>query len=218
MTRTQSARSPGSRAEGARGSGEKAARTRRRILDATASLLATRGYAGTRLSDVARLAGVRPPAIYYYVDSREDPVEQVVVAGMVRNLEHVRARVQELPATASAMDRICCAVEAHLQAVLRISDYTVAAVRTTAQLPPQVRDRQLAEQQRYVNFWRELVEAARVSGELRPELDPRAARMLVLGALNWACEWWSPGRGSLRSLVRTAQTIVRRGLTAPTGG
>ncbi|MBN9797490.1 TetR family transcriptional regulator [Pseudonocardia sp. UM4_GMWB1] len=206
------------RTAGVRGPGEKSARTRRRILDATASLLATRGYAGTRLADVARLAGVRPPAVYYYFDSREDLVEQVVVAGMVRNLEHVRARVQELPAGATAMDRICCAVEAHLQVVLRISDYTVASIRNTQQLPPEVRTRQLAEQQRYSDFWRELVEATRDAGELRDGLDPRAARMLVLGALNWACEWWSPGRGSLRSLVRTARTIVRRGLSAPTGG
>ncbi|GAA2862265.1 TetR/AcrR family transcriptional regulator [Pseudonocardia halophobica] len=193
----------------------KSTHTRRRILDAAASLLARRGYAGTRLSDVAEIAGIRAPAIYYYFDSREDLVEEVVTTGMVRNLEHVRAALADLPAESSALDRICRAVEAHLQVVLRTSDYTIAAVRSTSQLPPDLRERQIREQQRYAEIWRELIDAGRVAGEIHPGLDPRAARMLILGALNWACEWWSPGRGSLRSVVFTAQALVRRGLAPP---
>jgi TetR/AcrR family transcriptional regulator, cholesterol catabolism regulator len=39
-----------------------------------------------------------------------------------------------------------------------------------------------------------------------------AARMMVLGALNWAAEWWNPRRGSLDTVVRTAQSLVRHGL------
>jgi len=39
-----------------------------------------------------------------------------------------------------------------------------------------------------------------------------AARMMVLGALNWAVEWWNPRRGSLDTVVRTAQSLVRHGL------
>jgi hypothetical protein len=39
-----------------------------------------------------------------------------------------------------------------------------------------------------------------------------AARMMVLGALNWAAEWWNPRRGSLDTVVRTAQSLVRNGL------
>jgi hypothetical protein len=96
--------------------------------------------------------------------------------------------------------------------VLRISEYTNAAIRNTAQLPPDIRARQLVEQQRYTEIWRELLEDARAAGELNADIDIGAARMLILGALNWACEWWNPRRGSLRSVVRTAQTLVRRGL------
>ncbi len=195
--------------------GSKPTQTRRRILDATASLLVRHGYAGTRLSDVAEVAGVRAPAVYHYFDSRESLVEEVVTSGMVRNLDHVRAALDRMPPDASATDRICRAVEAHLQVVLRTSDYTVAAVRNTSQLPVEMRKRQLTEQQRYGEVWRELIEAAVAAGELHPGLDPRAARMLILGALNWACEWWRPGSGSLRSVVTTAQSIIRRGLAPP---
>ncbi|ALL79900.1 hypothetical protein AD006_31930 (plasmid) [Pseudonocardia sp. EC080610-09] len=192
----------------------KAEQTRKRILDAAAKVLATKGYAGTRLTDIAALAGVRAPAVYYYFTSRERLVEEVVTTGMVRNLEHVRAALDALPPHTPAIDRICTAVEAHLQVVLRISDYTIAAVRNTSQLPEGMRARQVAAQQRYVDLWRELLDDARASGELDRELDPRAARMLVLGALNWACEWWDPRRGSLHTVITTAQILVRRGLVA----
>jgi TetR/AcrR family transcriptional regulator, cholesterol catabolism regulator len=38
--------------------------------------------------------------------------------------------------------------------------------------------------------------------------------MLVIGALNWAPEWWNPERGSLADTVATAQQLVRHGLAA----
>ncbi|MCF7548582.1 TetR/AcrR family transcriptional regulator [Pseudonocardia sp. WMMC193] len=199
-------------------SGGKSARTRQRILDATATVLAERGYAGTRLSDVAALAELRAPAVYYYFDSREQLVEEVVTTGMVRNLDHVRTALAGMPAEASGLERIARAVEAHLQAVLRLSDYTRAAIRSSSQLPPAMRERHLRAQQRYVDVWRDLLGAARESGEIASDLDVGAARMLLLGALNWSTEWWNPRQGSLRAIVRTAQHVICAGLAGPGAG
>ena len=58
--------------------GSKSARTRERILDAAAHVLSRKGYAGTRLTDVADQAGLQAPAIYYYFPSREDLIEEVM--------------------------------------------------------------------------------------------------------------------------------------------
>ncbi|MFR9806851.1 TetR/AcrR family transcriptional regulator [Pseudonocardia sp. RS010] len=198
-----------------RGDRSKSERTRARILDATAAVLARNGYAGTRLSDIAEQAGVQAPAIYYYYPSRERLVEEVVITGLVRHLQHVRDALAALPEDTPALDRIGCAVEAHLQVILRVSDYATAAIRNTSQLPPDIRARQLDEQHRYGDIWRELLEAAQAAGDLHPDLDLSASRMLVLGALNWACEWWNPRQGSLASVVSTAQLLVRHGLAGP---
>jgi hypothetical protein len=61
-------------------------------------------------------------------------------------------------------------------------------------------------------MWRKLLQDADNAGLLRPGLDPMSARMMVLGALNWAAEWWNPRRGSIEVMVRTAQSLVRHGL------
>jgi hypothetical protein len=78
-----------------------------------------------------------------------------------------------------------------------------------------MRQRQLMAQRSYGDVWRGLIEEARAAGEIHPELDPRAARMLILGGLNWATEWWNPERGSLHSVIRTAQLLTRNGLASP---
>ncbi|MFB7718275.1 MULTISPECIES: TetR/AcrR family transcriptional regulator [unclassified Nocardia] len=192
----------------------KAARTRTRILDAAAFVLSRKGYGGTRLSDVAEQANLQAPAIYYHFPSREDLIEEVMWAGVASMREHVTAVLDALPPETAPLDRIDAAVEAHLRHELEISDYTTAAIRNAGQIPERIRARQVAEENAYGDIWRALFSAAKSEGLLRPELDPRVARMLVLGALNWAAEWWNPRRGSLDAVVRTAQTMVRNGLSA----
>jgi TetR/AcrR family transcriptional regulator, cholesterol catabolism regulator len=38
----------------------------------------------------------------------------------------------------------------------------------------------------------------------------------VMGALNWAAEWWDPDRGSVDTVVSAAQALVRSGLAPQT--
>jgi TetR/AcrR family transcriptional regulator, cholesterol catabolism regulator len=202
----------------AAGPGRKSARTRQRILDAAAHVLSRKGYAGTRLADVASAAEVAAPAIYYYFASRDDLVEEVMWSGMARLREHVTGILAALPPGAGPLDRIDAAVEAHLRYSLEISDYTTASIRNAGQVPESVAIGPTAEASRYGDMWRALLGDADHAGLLRPGLDPMAARMMVLGALNWAAEWWNPRRGSIEVVVRTAQSLVRHGLAAGAGG
>lgn len=191
----------------------KSAKTRERILDAAAEVLNSHGYAGTRLSDIAQIAELQAPAIYYYFASRDDVIQEVVQVGLRRVIAEVQAALQALPVGATAMDRILAAVGAHLEAVVRDSKYAAAAIRNAAQLPPEIREVQLLDQRRYGAVWRTLIDDAVQAGEIDPALDPRAARMLVIGALNWAPEWWHPDRGTVVETVATARLLVRRGLS-----
>jgi len=193
----------------------KSAQTRRRILDAAAHVLSAKGYAGLRLTDVAAQAELQAPAIYYYYPSRDDLVEEVMWAGIADMREHVIAVLDALPADVSALARLLAAVEAHLRHELEISDYTTAAIRNAGQVPPGIRKRQLLEEQRYGEVWRRLINDLARSGEMRADLDLYIAQMLILGALNWAVEWWDPRRGSLETVVANAQSFVRYGLADP---
>ena len=202
----------------AEGAESKSAQTRRRILDAAAQVLSAKGYAGLRLNDVAAQAELRTPAIYYYYPSRDDLIEEVMWAGIADMREHVIAVLDALPAGVSAVDRLLTAVEAHLRHELEISDYTTAAIRNAGQVPAGIRKRQVLEEQRYGEVWRRLINDMARSGELRADLDLYTAQMLVLGALNWAVEWWDPRRGSVDTVVANAQSFVRHGLAETSPG
>lgn len=190
----------------------KSAITRSRILDAAARVLSEHGYAGLRLTDVAAVADLQAPAIYYYFPSREDLIEEVMWAGIADMREHVTAILDEVPDGTPALDRLLVAAEAHLRHELEISDYTTASIRNAGQVPHAIRKRQILEEERYGEIWRRLVNDVAREGILRPELDLYIAQMLILGALNWAVEWWNPRRGSVEAVVTNAQSIIRHGL------
>jgi AcrR family transcriptional regulator len=190
----------------------KSALTRARILDAAARVLSAKGYAGLRLTDVASEAEIQAPAIYYYYASRDDLIEEVMWTGIADMREHVVAALGGLPDGTPSLDRLLVAAEAHLRHALEISDYTTASIRNAGQVPLSIRKRQILEEERYGEVWRKLINDLAREGRLRQELDLYIAQMLVLGALNWAVEWWNPRRGSVETVVANAQSFIRNGL------
>jgi TetR/AcrR family transcriptional regulator, cholesterol catabolism regulator len=190
----------------------KSALTRARILDAAAHVLSANGYAGVRLTDVAAEAEIQAPAIYYYYASKDELIEEVMWAGIADMREHVAAVLKELPDGTPPLERLLAAAEAHLRHALEISDYTTASIRNAGQVPLAIRRRQILEEERYGEVWRRLINDLAREGRLRPELDLYIAQMLVLGALNWAVEWWNPRRGSLDVVVANAQSFIRHGI------
>lgn len=190
----------------------KSARTRTRILDAAAKVLSVKGYSGMRLADVAKEAELQAPAIYYYFDSREDLIEEVMWVGIANMREHLVKVLDEVPSVMTPLDRILVSVEEHLRHELEISDYTTASIRNAGQVPERIRKRQLAEEAKYGEVWSGLIRQAAAEGQLRPDLDLFIAQMLVLGSLNWTAEWWNPKRGSIDVVVKNAQSFVRHAI------
>lgn len=209
MTDTRSGPEPDSPAE------TKAARTRQRIMDVTARLVGQRGYVGTRLSAVASEAGLQAAAIYYHFASREELIEAVIREGTTQVHTHVRRAMAELPPDTDPLDRIAVAVAAHLRVTLGMSDYTIAAVRNSRQLPDSMRESVRVDEEQYSILWRDLMNDAHAAGRIRHDADVYLTRMLIFGALNWAAEWWRPESVPVETVIETAQTIVRSGLEVP---
>ncbi|MBJ8345190.1 TetR/AcrR family transcriptional regulator [Antrihabitans sp. YC2-6] len=190
----------------------KSARTRERILDSTAAVLSRKGYSETRLTDVAEEAELQSPAIYYYFKSREELIEEVMWAGIAHMREHVEGVLAALPPETSAMDRILAAAEAHLRFSLSVSSYTTAAIRNSGQMPERIRERHEAERAKYGRVWRKLFKDAADDGELRDGVDLLTVRMLVIGSLNWAAEWWTPRTSKIDNVVEQARQLISNGI------
>lgn len=191
----------------------KSIRTRKRILDAAANVLSRKGYAGMRLSDVAERAEVQAPAIYYYFDSRDALIEEVMWSGIEQMRLHIAQVLADLPVDTKPIDRLAVAIEQHLRHAHELSNYATASIRNAGQVPTAIRDRQIIEERAYGEIWADIVREARDAGEIRADLDLYMVQMLIFGALNWTGEWWDPRRGDIDDLVKNATAFILNGLT-----
>ncbi|MGA1372869.1 MAG: TetR/AcrR family transcriptional regulator [Pseudomonadales bacterium] len=169
----------------------KSNQTRQRILDAAASILATRGFAGTSIKAIADSIDMQDASLYYHFESKDALVLEVLRMGVMLAEEAVTTAVKALGDDPDPVEALRVAIMAHASAVLGMGDYPRANVRNFGQFPPAIASAQMSHHRRYARVWRELVEKAMADGRIRQDLNPSAVRLLILGALNWAPEWYS---------------------------
>lgn len=166
------------------------------VLDAAASLFAEKGYVATSMRDIAQQCGMLPGSLYYHFAAKEDLLVAVYERGVAELLVNVRAAIaKEL----EPWSRLQAACAAHLQTVLRHSDYAQVLIRV---LPGDVAPAaaRLAElRNEYEKEFAKVVGAL----PLARSADRKALRLMLIGALNWSRFWFAPrGRETPRSLAR----------------
>lgn len=189
--------------------------SRSRILDATAELLRTRGLQGTKLSEVAKRAGMLAPSLYHHFASKDQIVEEVLVEGCHRNTRYIVTQVEVLGATASPLERLEIAITAHLTFILTRDEYSSAVSRVFPDLPEEMKRRVLSAYAGFDNYWRDLILAARRGGAARAELDPTVTRKFLINMLDSAAEWYRPGHLEIPEIARQACRLFLCGFAEP---
>lgn len=188
--------------------------TRQAILDSAARAFRLSGYSGARLTDIAAGAGMQAGSLYYHFDSREALVEAVMHRGVERTDAAVREALDALPATATALDRLRTAIETHLLMIVQQEDIASATIKLIWQVPQPIRDRVLGRQRAYGAVWKQLLDEARGENLIRTDLDLSVVRMAIMGALNWAADWYKPGKLSPERVAHDIVSMTLHGLAA----
>lgn len=180
----------------------KSDRTRQRILDTAAQEFRKRGYAGTKVNDIAFAANMRAASIYYYFESKDQIFEEVLEIGLKLVFDAVRKAVDAVPPTSGHRARLQAAVEAHLRSLHEHGDYSSANIRNFGQTPDEIQTRQLELRNAYGEYWRELLVSAQDAGAVRGGANLSLLRMFLFGAMNWTLEWVKPGKMNASELAR----------------
>ncbi len=180
----------------------KSDRTRRRILDTAAQEFRQRGYAGTKVNDIAYAANMRAASIYYYFESKDQLFEEVLEIGLKLVFDAVRKAVEGVPPSGGHRARLLAATEAHLAMLHEYGDYSSANIRNFGQTPVEIQERQMGLRNAYGEYWRDLLLAAQQAGAIRPEANLSLLRMFLFGAMNWSLEWVKPGKMNAAELAR----------------
>lgn len=190
--------------------------TRRRILDATAKMFRCKGYDKTTLKDIGTLAKIRAPAIYYYFDSKEQLLEEVLNIGIAGIHDAVEEAVAKVPAQTSHRARIEAAIRTHLATLLQHSDYTAANIINYNLAPQTIRDRHRVHREDYADYWRTLLQAAQAAGEISPGVDLTLLRLFLLSALFWTHEWYRKEQNPIEDMAAKLSAMLFDGIGGTT--
>jgi AcrR family transcriptional regulator len=190
----------------------KSEKSRDSILEAAAKLFRRQGYSATTLRQIAGMAEIKAGSIYYYFDSKEAILNEVLHRGLLRVFEAVKTALTQA-GKVSHRHRIGLAIEAHLVALLEASDFTSANIRIYGQLPEHLKKPHRPLRRAYARYWDQLFLDARRAGEIRADIEIVPLRIFVLGALNWTIEWFNlSSKDAVLKLARRTELLIFDGV------
>lgn len=185
---------------------EKQANGNRRdaLLRVCARLFREKGFDGTTIRDISNAAGMHSGSPFYHFPNKQEMLLAVMEQGLAEGLRRSETVLAERLAPEEKFRRL---VRVHLGTLLEDgNDFIPVLLYDWRSLTPANRRRVIALKDRYDALWQrmleELARAGRISG------DAQLARLLVLGAVNWAAQWYRPGgRLSLDEIAAQATQV-----------
>lgn len=180
------------------------------ILTKAAEVFEQRGFAQTRLEDIASVLSLKRSAIYYYFKTKND-----ILHALVEDYADRKAREMEelvMSHQGSAAEKL------HMLLSASILNRTVEGPRVRAldtvatEMPPETKAAFEQARRRILNLHVDVIRDGIERGELRA-VDPTMAALAVLGVANWTSWWYSPtGRQQPEQLSRSLVDIAINGL------
>jgi len=162
---------------------------RAELVRTAARLFAERGYHGTSMGDIADAMGVQKASLYSLTGSKQQLLYDTVRAGA----DAFHGALDAVDDDAHAVERIRQALRGHLRVVAEQLDAATVFTREWRYLEGDLREEFVGARRRYEERWRALFREGVERGELRVDLRPSDAALLVLSAANWAYTWLPEG-------------------------
>ncbi|MEV5848552.1 TetR/AcrR family transcriptional regulator [Streptomyces sp. NPDC051985] len=187
---------------------------RAEVLEAATQIFYEKGYEASALRDIADRVGMLKGSLYYYFQSKEDLLFQVISAVHREGLAVIRERAA-LPG--DPLQRLENVIAGHVEHTCRNLVATAVFLHELSALPTERRQEILGTEHAYQGVFRGLIDQAQGEGLARADLDPRLAALSVLGSTNWVYRWYRPG-GEFTPEQIGAQLaeLAIRGVATPT--
>ena len=187
----------------------KIVRKRLEILRGAAAEFRERGYAGTRMQDIARRTAMTPGNLYYYFRGKHALLDFC----QNHSLDVLLAQARKvLRGRGSSAVKVMALLEAQLRCMLDELHGAAAHIEFHA-LPRRALARIIAKRDRYERLLRGLIERGIRAGEFAA-CDAKLVTLAILGAVNWTVRWYRPdGPQSPEAIARTFVDYLVRGLT-----
>ena len=160
------------------------------ILNAGAKVFLEKGYHNANISDVADEVGMLKGSLYYYIDSKDDLLNSIIMP----TLEVYIKTLKEILVSNENADMVLeKAIIAHMSPM--DIDFAKQAVFTTElpNLSESGRMEARAEIKNYEKLWIQVIKKGMSEKIFRDDIDPKILLYSIFGMTNWTIRWFIPG-------------------------
>jgi AcrR family transcriptional regulator len=187
-------------------------RRREEILDAAARVFQEKGYEATSTRDIAEAVGLLKGSLYYYIDSKEDFLYEIIKEnhdGALAALESVNS------VEGDALVKLAALVDVHVDYFTRNFTRSAIFFKEFRSLSAERQREITAEGDAYLDVVRQLLRDGQRSGVVDPNVDVRTASIGIVGMLNSLVQWYrADGLHSPRKIAREFAGMVITGLAS----
>jgi len=192
------------------------------ILSAALASFAERGFAATRLDDVAERAGVTKGTLYLYFRNKEELFKAVVRQELLPTIQWAEAMVADSAVSSMVVLEQLAELFARIVSS-RLSAIPKLVLTEAGNFPDLARFYLEEVVERGKALFRKVLERGVAGGEFRP-VDTESVVLCVIAPLLFACLWrhsFEPHSRrplDIEALFRAQLDLLRRGLAAEPGG
>ena len=184
-----------------------------RILDAAVRVFAKKGFHATRVSEVAKAAGVADGTIYLYFKSKDELLVSLFEDRVERLLAFLHSELPKVTGAAEKLRRIIELQLGLLEGERDLAEVVTVIIRQSTKL---MKEYAAPKFTAYLDVIARVVAEGQASGELRGDLSPHLAARAIFGALDGITMTWALGKADRGGLLRASgqlAELVLRGLS-----
>lgn len=195
-----------------RGNSEK----RRRILDGALRAFARKGFYNTKVSEIAKEAGVADGTIYLYFKNKDDLLISLFEDRMEWIIDRLETELAQVEG--GVADKLRAYIHLHFLLVVEdreLAEFLTVELRQSAKFVKEYSNHKFGD---YLRILQGLIEQGQETGAFRRDLDPRIVGRAIFGALDEVLLQMTLGKTQSADVLRKTDFLADMLLHGLCGG
>jgi AcrR family transcriptional regulator len=160
------------------------------ILSCAARLFFEKGFHATTIEDVAREVGILKGSLYYYINSKDDLLYELLMADILRGDAYIGEKIAGIT---DPVEKLRRALEGHIEFIIQNRVRVGLFLHEFDTLGGRRNLRVLEAMQRYQHRFVSIIKEGQAAGKFK-DLDPTLVANALLGMGNWIYRWYREDR------------------------
>jgi TetR/AcrR family transcriptional regulator, cholesterol catabolism regulator len=191
---------------------------RAEIVRAAADVFREKGYAKTKLVDVANKVDSDRASVYYYFGSKEELFQECITETVVINLRRAKEiNSKDLSPREKLQELIAMLVASQVEHYPYMYVYMQEDMARVASQDAEWAKTMVKNTHRMERYFLDIVDEGIKDGSFRSDLSKTLIANSIFGMTQWTHRWWVPGesRYSTEDLIRTFTAVLLEGIDTP---